>query len=615
MHAAAFKANGLTHAERGSRQLGALCRAAGLARKEAEIIDLFRELTAPWSNEVIRTRPAWPSDVCDDHTPYEFSVVFGSKPELRILIEAQADAPSIERYWAAGKSLSERIAAKYPISLERFQRIEDLFVPGPSSRFAIWHAVSFWPDREPEFKLYLDAQARGKGRAAALLEEALSRLGLGNAWPHATAATRRGMELDELKYLSLDLAPSAQSRVKVYARHHAATLEDMERVMQAEGGLPPGEASAFIRNITDSEGPYFARPLFTCTALIATESSPLVRRTLYVPITAYADDDAVAAQRIQGYLESQQLPVARYTDSVNALGGALANAAPPSVGMHSYAALRREGGQPRVTVYLSPQAYTAKTANLASEPGAGADQRGSGEVRVPFPLPVSGREPAEEIVQRYEHEITLNDHPFFRRLGREPVNLSHLWLVIANFWEAIVKEFPSRLSKVVAKLDDDAARCLIVKQLNDEMGEGDFSRAHKALYRKLVEALEPHRMKGDDAELLAPGREFGRRLGEHLFTPGDEETIGAMMMIEIYGSQTDTRLGMEFRRQNQLDPKALKWLNLHESLEVDHAGDSLKLARLLPAEGPGLAAAWRGAAGVVAASQKYFDDLYTLCFR
>ena len=87
------------------------------------------------------------------------------------------------------------------------------------------------------------------------------------------------------------------------------------------------------------------------------------------------------------------------------------------------------------------------------------------------------------------------------------------------------------------------------------------------------------------------------------------------MMIEIYGSQTDTRLGEEFRRQKLLDPHSLEWLNLHEGLEVDHAGDSLKLARLVPsADSAALEATWRGAAGVVAASQEYFDGLYQLCF-
>lgn len=615
MHAAALKANGLTHLERGTQQLGALCAAAGLGGKQAEILQLFRELTTPWSGELIRSRPLWPSDVCDDHTPYEFSVVFGSKPELRILVEAQADTPSIEKYWTAGKQLSERIAKKYPISLDRFRRIEDLFAPGSASRFALWHAVSFWPDRDPEFKLYLDAQARGKGESAAVLEEALQRLGLANGWRQVIAGTRRGLELDEFKYLSLDLAPHAHSRVKVYARHHGATLEDIERVMQAEGGLAPGEASQFISSMTEASGPFFARPLFTCTALVATDAAPNVRRTLYVPVSAYVDDDATARRRIHGYLESQRLPSARYEECVAALATSVPRTADIPSGTHSYVALRRESNEPRVTVYLSPLAYSERTPSFASEPVTGVEQRGSGPIRVGFPPPISGQEPAEEIVRRYEHDITLKDHPFFRRLGREPVNLSHLWLVLANFWEAIVKEFPSRLSRVVAKLEDDAARCLIVKQLNDEMGEGDFSRAHKALYRKMVQALEPYRMQGDEAELLAPGREFGRRLGEHLFSPGDHETIGAMMMIEIYGSQTDTRLGMEFRRQQLLDPTALTWLNLHETLEVDHAGDSLKLARLLPTEGPGLAAAWRGASGVVAASQAYFDGLYALCFR
>jgi len=222
--------------------------------------------------------------------------------------------------------------------------------------------------------------------------------------------------------------------------------------------------------------------------------------------------------------------------------------------------------------------------------------------------------PATEIVRRYEEDVKLADHPFFQRLGREPVSLPHLWLIMANFWEAIVHDFPARLARAVANIDDDAIRSIMVKQLNDELGEGDFSRAHKAMFRRLVAALDPHKMAGSDEQLLAPGRRFGQRLGQHLLSSDQWESVGAVMMIEVYGSQTDTRVGVEFRRQQQLDPSSLTWLHLHETLEVDHAGDSLKLARLVPAEGAQLESAWRGANGVVSASQEYFDGLYTLCF-
>jgi DMATS type aromatic prenyltransferase len=586
-----------THLQRGSRQLTALCRAVGLENRERDVLGLFRGMLGPWGERPIESAPEWASDVCDDHTPYEFSFVLGAEPELRLLVEALGPEPSLLSNWAAGAELSARLAQQFDITLERLHAVEDIFAPGPESKFGIWHAVSFFKDRAPEFKVYFDAQAQGLGRAGALLEEALARLGFANAWSRVSSAARRGIELDEFKYLSLDLAKTKESRVKVYVRHRSSTVSEMESVLGESGAMPAGEASAFCRAIA-GDGPFLARPLFTCTTFRAGQAEARARRTLYVPISAYANDDSVAQRRIASYLESRGLNPASYAASIAAFAERpLAD----GIGLHSYVSLRYDSARPRVTIYVSPESFLVRRpTNMES----GAMPMAK-ELKPP---------PAEEIVRRYEEEIKLADHPFFQRLGREPVNLSRLWLIMANFWEAIVHDFPTRLARAIANIESDPVRSIMVKQLNDELGEGDFSRAHKAMFKRLVTALEPHKMQGSEERLLAPGRQFGKRLGEHLLSSNQWESVGAVMMIEVYGSQTDTRLGAEFRRQNEIEPSALTWLNLHETLEVDHAGDSLKLAQLVPREGHALEAAWRGATGVVAASQQYFDGLYDLCF-
>jgi hypothetical protein len=413
------------------------------------------------------------------------------------------------------------------------------------------------------------------------------------------SALLRGNELDEPKYLSLDLADTPQSRVKLYVRHHQATSAIIDAIAASDGALPAGEAAAFCRAIAGGDGPYLSRPLFTCTTLTSEMGDRPAARTLYVPVGGYARDDAAANQRITEYLMRHSLPAERYKSSLMAF---TRRDLKSGVGMHSYASLRLDGGKRRVTVYLSPELHNVQ---------APRETRSGMYARARIDPPP----PAQAIVHRYEREITLADQPFFQRMGREPVNLSHLWLILANFWEAIVHDFPARLSKVIAKLESDEVRSVVVKQLNDELGEGDFSKAHKAMFRRLVDAVAPHRLPGDDATLLAPGREFGRKLGVLLFDPDDYVTLGALMMIEIYGAQTDVRLGTEFRRQRQLGGDSLQWLHLHETLEVDHAGDSLRLAGLVPPGGAALEATWRGASGVVAAAQEYFNALYALCYR
>jgi DMATS type aromatic prenyltransferase len=541
------------------------------------------------------------SDVADDHTPYEFSVVFGPSPELRILVEAQGDPPSHETNWKAGLSLSRRLHDMYGLDLARQEAVAPLFEPQrDDARLGIWHAVSLRRDKPPEVKIYFDAQARGRWRAPALVEEALDRLGLDAAWPAIANMGRRGPELDELKYFSLDATPSPAARVKVYWRHHHVTAEQVADVA-GDFGLTRDEARDFCQHITGGAGPYHARPIFTCSALTSGPGLNVASsRTLYVPVSAYASSDAQANERVERYLE--RFDKARPYQRMMA-GLTKGRALDATAGLMSYVSVQRREGEPRVTVYLSPEAHTIRPAATAV---GGAAQS---EVK-----------PAEAIVEKYENEMFLADHPYLQRLRREPVNLGHLWLIVANFWEGVVHDFPARLSQFIARVDDDRVRCVFAKQLNDELGEGDYARAHKPMYRRFVDALTPYRIQGDDDVILAPGREFSRALGEHLYAPDTWQTLGAMMMVEIYGKQADMRLGEEFRRQQTLDTSALEWLHLHENLEVEHADDSLTLARLFPKpeEGPAarakLEAAWRGADGVAAAGRVFFNSLYEVAF-
>ncbi|HZS35465.1 MAG TPA: iron-containing redox enzyme family protein [Polyangia bacterium] len=449
--------------ERGAARLKVICQEHGLRGRAAEIQSLFQQLGASWAD-----RPA------SGGAPFELSLIHEEAgPALSIVAETDAQG-------------RQRLAGDFRVGLESVRAVEELFAPG-----VVRQALVFRSGRTPSFGVSFDAGARGRWLAPAVVEEALGRLGLARAWP-ALMSARRGVELDELERLVIDLAPAPDVRVRW--RHHA---------------------------------------------------SPHAR--------SYSVLGGARADR----------PPARFVDAPIAIDW-------------------------------------IEAAESIAQPEAVLD--------------------AVEIVRRYEEDIVLANHPFLARLRREPVNLGHLWTILANFWEAIVHDFPARLAKVIARLDDDALRSVFVKQLNDELGEGDYSRAHKAMFRTLVDAVEPHRPRGEADVLLEPGRQFGAALEARLFGGSWHEAIGALMMIEIYGKQTDLRLGEEFRRQNQLEGSPLTWLRLHESLEVDHADDSLRLARMLPRVADGaearaqIADVWRGARGVVDAGHAYFDALYRVCF-
>jgi len=217
--------------------------------------------------------------------------------------------------------------------------------------------------------------------------------------------------------------------------------------------------------------------------------------------------------------------------------------------------------------------------------------------------------PAEEIVRRYERD-TIAQHAYFLQLGREPVDMRRLWLLIANGREGVVQDFSRRLANVTARIGDERLRCMLAKQLNDELGDGDYTKAHRLLYEQLLSGLDPWRPEPVVPAMLRPGQELGQRLEAIYFDPEAYVGIGASMVIEVLGKQIDVRVGQELRRQHRLTPEAMTWLTIHEELEIDHADESMTMAHMVPPSGPALAATWRGAEAVGAAFWVFFDAMY-----
>jgi DMATS type aromatic prenyltransferase len=579
-----------TFFEHGSEQLDRLCRAVGLAHRASEIVGLFGRLIEPWGHRPVGRTAAWASHIGDDHSPYEFSVALGGEPELRILVEALGDPPGLRGNRPAALALNELLHATIDADLSRFETIRDLFLPDEvQGSFVAWHAVSFWPERPPEAKLYLNPQARGRHHAPALLEEALGRLGFAGAWPYVTStAAARGPELDEAKYISLDLSAHRGARVKIYLRHHAPTLESLELAASAARSYQPGEVSRFVQELAGGALPPAGRPLATCLSFLAEEGNRPSVATIHFPVGAYAPNDAVVARRVTSALEQLGLPKREYLAPLEATASQPLDAA---TGLQSYASFKRGPGGPKVTVYFPPELY---------QPGK------QPEAWSPTPPRT-----AAEIVERFERQ-PITDHPFFQRLRREPVSLPRLYHLMRNAQIGIVKDFARRLAHAADRAPDDRIRCILARQLNDELGSGKYERAHSVLFGKLVEGLDPYRPADFDELRLAPGRTLRENLERVYFAEHPLAPVGATIVIEIMGRQVDQFTGDEFRRQKQVAPDTLEWLSLHEELEEDHAAESLNLANLTsPADLP---AVWRGAQGVALAAWRFFDDVYGVCF-
>ncbi|MDC3959955.1 iron-containing redox enzyme family protein [Polyangium jinanense] len=584
-----------SHFEFGSRRLTALARAVGIDDQIDAMRGIFRRMLGTWADAPIGEAPPWPSDASDDHTPYEFSVaVGGPSPELRILVERRADPPTLRSNLEAAAALHKELARDFNIRLDRLRQIEDLFFhPDAQGAFASWHAASFWPGRAPAFKIYLNLQAQGVARGAALAEATLNRLGFAGAWPVvAEHAMGRGPALDVPLYCSLDLSTRGDARVKLYFRHLQASLDDLERACGAARSSSPGHVAEFCATLA-GDGPFMAKGPVSCLAFVEGDVERPSASTIYFPVGAYAPDDREARNRIATY-------ASRHGLSVNALAGPLeAFAERPldaGTGMQSYASLRWVD-EPRVTVYLGPEAYRVEPPRTTVKA-----------------KPAPALEPATEVVRHYE-ATPATAHPFFERLRREPVDLERLWKLLANFRAAITLDFPQRLAALTARVEDDRIRCILAKQLNDELGNGDFSRAHRNLFEHMFAGIAATLSSAEITdELVRPGRDLGLELERLYVTADPYEGLGASLVVEIYGKHVDAFVADEFRRQRSVAPQTLEWLHLHEQLEVDHADESMELARLLPSSGSPLEAAWRGARAVANGSWRFFDGMYRRCF-
>ncbi len=350
-------------------RLAALCGAARFRGGDAAaVLGTFGVLTSPWGERPLGQPYGWVSEISDDNTPVEFSVAISEgRAEVRVLLEAQGEEPTLDAFRAAALALNRRLEDQFGADLTRFRAVADLFVPedmqGP---FALWHSAVFAPGRPPSFKAYLNAHARGPARAEALVKEALRRLDLPGSWDALTAGPlRRGAYLDEIKYLALDLDPRPEARVKVYVRHHGAAAEDLERAACGARDHAPGETRAFVRAMRGGDAPLRQRAAFTCHAFVAGGDDRAAAATIYVPVCAYARDDAAVRGRVVDYLHTSGLDPSLYQSICDSYANRPLHA---GVGMQSWVARRRHSGSVRLTIYLGTEAMRVHAPGVVPAP-------------------------------------------------------------------------------------------------------------------------------------------------------------------------------------------------------------------------------------------------------
>lgn len=312
------------------------------ARMDATLMD--------WGERVIPAKPAWPSDIGDDHSPFEFSVATdGPKRSVRFLVEAQGKQPSLASTRDAALAATERLG-ELGANLSRFEQVRDILLPDvPEARFSLWHAIQL--SGALEAKAYFNPQILGKARSYGLVEAAMDRLGFAKIWPSILAASQRRTEDDEIRYFALDLHGGTQARVKVYFYQRGVDVEHLERMASVRPGYVRGEVSEVCRAITGTTGPYAQYPVCTYLSVVEGELVP-TEFAVQIPIRFYAANDAIARDRIIAYLTSRGLSSAGFEAALDAMSMRPLSA---GSGLISYVSLRT--GSARMTYYLSFEAF------------------------------------------------------------------------------------------------------------------------------------------------------------------------------------------------------------------------------------------------------------------
>jgi DMATS type aromatic prenyltransferase len=294
--------------------------------------------------------------VADDHTPLEFSVALDNTipPALRLLGETIGDKPSAVNNARAFERVLRSAARDFDISTERYDQVRDLFLPEDSSaEFLLWYSTVFRAGHLPALKVYFNPAAHGEENAGELVAEALSRLGLNDAYRDLREHALLRGEADRCVFFAVDLHDRPHARVKVYVAHANARSGDAIRAAAAVSGIDPGQLAEFCA-IAGGTDAFAGRPLVSSYTYVSPDTHRPSGYSLYLPIRDYVSDDEEARQRVLQLLAWAGFDPVLLDRAIDALTD---RPLAEGVGLIAHVSLRLGIPRPGMTVYLSSEAY------------------------------------------------------------------------------------------------------------------------------------------------------------------------------------------------------------------------------------------------------------------
>jgi tryptophan dimethylallyltransferase len=338
-------------------QLARLSSTVGLGDTGAAALDILPDLLGAAAEQQLGTGPIWPSDVADDHSPVEFSLAMdtGRAPALRLLGETISERPDVVQNAHQLRHFLQAAADRFDLSLDRFNRVADLFLPGNyDATFLLWYSLVLRPGRRPDFKVYFNPAAQGPENAREIVAEALARVGLGPAYDHLARHTLCRGDHDQPVFFALDLHDQPHSRVKVYVAHEDASAADAVRCADPINGVEADRLIDFC-SVAGRTDRFSSRPLISSYTYVSPDTDRPSVYSLYLPIRDYVSDDEAARERTATVLTHNGFQpdlldraIRCLTDRPLAEGSGLI----AHVSLRLGAAMR-----PGVTVYLSSEAH------------------------------------------------------------------------------------------------------------------------------------------------------------------------------------------------------------------------------------------------------------------
>lgn len=159
----------------------------------------------------------------------------------------------------------------------------------------------------------------------------------------------------------------------------------------------------------------------------------------------------------------------------------------------------------------------------------------------------------------------LIHHPFFKEVRTADLTRGQVGVFLGQWWHPL-HYFPNFLSRTIDQVPVLEMKTAICKILNQELGEGDPSRAHERMYITTMEAA------GFDRATVAeaPPFEETRRLVQR-YEEASAERLSALGFV--YGTEVAdlamvAGIGNAVRRVSGLE--SLPWVDIHILQEPDH---------------------------------------------